>query len=105
MDASFVVHDDVKIRTGLYMSLSKETIYVASTKQKLNTTSSIESELLGVSDGMPKMIWTRYFMEAQEYNVEDMYVYQDNQSAMLLEKMVWNLLGRTRDILESNISL
>ena len=105
MDASFAVHDDMKSRTGLCMSLGKGSVYAASTKQKLNTNSSTESELVGVSDGIPKMIWTRYFMEAQGYNIEDLYICQDNQSAMLLEKMVWDLLGRTRDILESNIAL
>ena len=82
----FAVNDDMESRIGLCMSLGKGTVYAASTKQKFNTTSSTESELVRVSDGMPKMIWTRYFMEAQGYNVEDVYVYSDNQSAMLLEK-------------------
>ena len=88
VDASFAIHDDTKSRTGLCMSLGEGTVYAVSTRQKLNTNSSTESELVGVSDGIPKMIWTRYFMEAQGYNIEDLYICQDNQSAMLLEKMV-----------------
>jgi hypothetical protein len=35
---------------------------------------------------MPQELWTRYFLEAQGYDVSDSIVYQDNQSAMLLEK-------------------
>ena len=94
IDASFAVHDDMKSRTGLCMSLGKGTVYAASTNQKINTTSSTESELVGVSDGMPKMIWSRYFMEAQGYNVEDVYVYQDNQSAILLETNGMKSVGK-----------
>ena len=33
---------------------------------------------------MPQILWTRYFLEAQGYQVKDSVVYQDNQSAMLL---------------------
>ena len=87
-DASFAVHDGMKSRTTLCMSIGRGTIYAGSTKQKLNTTSSTEAELVRVSDSMPKMIWTQYFMEAQRYQVEDVYVYQDNQRAILLKK--WN---------------
>ena len=35
---------------------------------------------------MPQILWTRYFLEAQGYGVRESVVYQDNQSAMLLEK-------------------
>ena len=61
----------MKIRTDLCMSLGSGTVYATSVKQKLNTTSSNEAQLGGVSDGMPKMIWSKYFMEAQGYTVED----------------------------------
>ena len=35
---------------------------------------------------MPKILWCQYFMVAQDYTVEDVYVYQDNQSAIILEE-------------------
>jgi hypothetical protein len=35
---------------------------------------------------MPLILWTRYFLEAQGYGVKENKVFQDNQSAMLLEK-------------------
>jgi hypothetical protein len=35
---------------------------------------------------LPQILWSRYFLEAQGYGVEESVVYQDNQSAMLLAK-------------------
>ena len=35
---------------------------VSSTKQKLNTRSSTESELVGVDDMMPIVVWSWYFL-------------------------------------------
>jgi hypothetical protein len=59
---------------------------VGSNKQKLNTRSSTESEIVGVDDFMPAICWTRYFLEAQGYNVQDNVLFQDNKSSILLEK-------------------
>jgi Reverse transcriptase (RNA-dependent DNA polymerase)/Zinc knuckle len=86
IDAAFAVHADMKSHTGGVMTLGKGTIYATSTRQKLNTKSSTEAELVGVNDVMPQVLWTRYFLEAQGYGVKDSVVYQDNQSAILLEK-------------------
>ena len=58
----------------------------SSTKQKLNTNSSTETELVGVHDNVPNVLWTRMFLEAQGYNVAENVVFQDNKSAILLEK-------------------
>jgi hypothetical protein len=86
VDASFAVHPDMKSHTGGVMSLGKGAIYGTSTRQKLNSRSSTEGELIGVNDVMPQVLWTRYFLEAQGYGVKENIVYQDNQSAILLEK-------------------
>ena len=59
---------------------------VCSTKQKLNTRSSTESELVGVDDMMPSILWTRYFLKKQGYKVSDNIIFQDNKSTMLLER-------------------
>jgi hypothetical protein len=68
------------------MSLGKGSPFFSSISQKLSTKSSTEAELIGVDDGMPLVIWTRNFMIEQGYNVKDNVVYQDNQSAILLER-------------------
>ena len=56
VDASFAVHDDMRSRTGAMFSLGKGTIYCASTKQKIVTSSSTEAELVEVVDIMPKIL-------------------------------------------------
>ena len=43
-------------------------------------------ELVAVDDCMPAVCWTRYFLESQGYKITDNIVYQDNRSAILLEK-------------------
>jgi histone deacetylase 1/2 len=35
---------------------------------------------------MPQIMWTNYFMDAQDYGLSQTILYQDNQSASLLEK-------------------
>ena len=52
----------------------------------MNTCSSTESEVIGVHDVMPQLIWTANFLKAQGVNVNDTILYQDNLSSILLEK-------------------
>jgi hypothetical protein len=51
----------MKSHTGGTLSLGKGSVYLTSTKQKLNTKSSTEAELVGVDDVMPLILWTQYF--------------------------------------------
>jgi hypothetical protein len=68
-------------------------------RQKINRTSSTEAELVGVADAMPSIIWTRQFLEAQRIDVTVNIIYQDNRSAILLEKNGRRSSGkRTRHI-------
>jgi hypothetical protein len=85
-DASFAVHPDMKSHTGGIGSLGKGAVVSLSAKQKLNSTSSTEGELIGASDMMPKVLWTRYFLNAQGYSVEDNILHQDNMSSIKLER-------------------
>ncbi|MEM9268336.1 MAG: hypothetical protein AAGA78_05300, partial [Pseudomonadota bacterium] len=39
---------------------------------------------MGINDAMALILWTRLFIEAQGYTVNDNVIYQDNQSTMLL---------------------
>ena len=57
-----------------------------SKKQRLNTKSSTEAELVAVDDMMSQIIWTRNFLLAQGFQLNGNVVYQDNQSAILLER-------------------
>ena len=46
----------------------------------------MESELVGVDDMMPIVVWSRYFLMAQGYGVTQNLLLQDNQSSILLER-------------------
>ena len=84
VDASYAVHPNMRSHTGATMTLGKGSPYSISSKQKINTVSSTEAELVGISDVMKLIIWTRLFMESQGYSVTDNVLYQDNQSTILL---------------------
>ncbi len=86
VDASFAVHSSMRGHTGGGLTMGKGFPIVSSTKQNLNTRSSTESELVGVDDMMPSILWTRYFLKAQGYHVNDNIIFQDNKSTMLLER-------------------
>ena len=59
---------------------------VSSTKQKLNTRNSTESELVGVDDMMLIVLWSQYFLMSQGYGVTQNLLLQNNRSTMLLER-------------------
>jgi len=57
---------------------------MASSKQKLNTKSSTEAELVDIDDAMGQVLWSRHFLAAQGYPDPTMTMYQDNKSTILL---------------------
>ena len=85
VDASFAVHDDFKSHTGAIMTMGKGAIEAISRKQKLNTRSSTESELVSVDDISTMILWTKLFLQHQGYNIEKNIIFQDNKSTILLE--------------------
>jgi hypothetical protein len=86
VDAAFAVHPNMRGHSGGGLSLGRGFPIVSSTKQKLNSGSSTESEIVGANDFMPAICWTQYFMEAQGYQVQENILFQDNKSSILLEK-------------------
>ena len=85
VDASFAVHPDFRSHTGGVMTMGKGAIQSQSKKQKLNTRSSTEAELVGVDDAATMILWTKLFLEDLGYNIDRNVLYQDNRSAILLE--------------------
>lgn len=90
IDASFAVHHDFKSHTGAVITFGLGCIFFKSTKQKLNTKSSTEAELVAISDALTTIIWIRDFLIGQGYDVGPAVVYQDNMSTI---KMVENGRG------------
>ena len=62
VDASFGTYDDMKSVTGMVLMIGNATVYVKSGKQKIVTRSSTEAELVGLSDALSQILWTREFL-------------------------------------------
>jgi hypothetical protein len=86
IDGSFAVHDNMRSHTGSTMLMGTGNMWSSSIKQKLNTRSSTEAELVAVDDMMPQVLLTSYFLMGQGFNVGPSRILQDNKSAMLFEE-------------------
>jgi hypothetical protein len=86
VDAAYAVHNDMKSHTGGAMSFGLGVLNAKSRKQRLNVKSSTEAEVVGASDYLPWVVWVSKFMKYQGYNIDSNIFYQDNQSAMKMEK-------------------
>ncbi len=53
---------------------------------KCNTQSSTETELIPIHDKLPDIIWMRYFVQGQGYDINECMIFQDNMSSLSLEK-------------------
>ena len=84
IDTSFTVHADYKSLTSSCLSFGEGCLVNNSSKQKINTCSSTEAELVAINDAMALVLWCRLFIMGQGFEVHDNIVYQDNQSTMLL---------------------
>jgi hypothetical protein len=73
-------------------------IYAQSSKQKLVTVSSTEAELVGVSDGLKQVLWTRNFLLEQGYDLGPAKLFQDNQSTIQLATTGKSKSSRTRHV-------
>jgi hypothetical protein len=109
VDASFAVHMDMRSHTGMALTLGRGALISGSYKQKINTKSSTESELVGVDDGMPFIMWIRLFYIEQfksypnDHPMKDIgqknIILQDNTSTIQLENNGRRSSGkRTRHI-------
>jgi hypothetical protein len=64
IDSSHGLHSDMKGRTGIIIKkLGNATIFARSAKQKINTKSSAETELHGVSEEISQALWTKQWLE------------------------------------------
>ena len=86
VDASFATHPNCRSHTGATLSFGKGPVYSLSSKQKLNTRSSTEAELVGINDVLSMILWTRLFLEAQGYHVTDNVLHQVNESTIKLAR-------------------
>ena len=67
------------------MTFGKGMFMGNSTKQKINTTTSTESELVSVHYSISGIIWSLYFLEHQGFKYTPVTIHQNNMSTILLE--------------------
>jgi hypothetical protein len=94
VDASFAVHKDMRSHTGAVLTLGQGALMSMSLKQKINTKSSTEAELVGVDDAMNFVEWIQLFVEEQTKSLNDdsilnkigndVVIQQDNTSTIQL---------------------
>ena len=84
IDASFAVHPEAKSHAGSATSIGEGTIYAKSSKIKMNTKSSTESEFIACSDHAPMGINMMNFLVKQGYKINQVIIGQDNQSSIHL---------------------
>ena len=53
---------------------------------EMQHTKPTETEIISVHDKLPDIIWTRYFVECQGYDIDEYIDFQDNMSSLSLEK-------------------
>ena len=95
VDASFAVHKDMRSHTGAVLTMGQGALMSMSIKQKINTKSSTEAELVGVDDAMNFVEWIQLFVEQQIKTINtdsvltslgnDVVIEQDNTSTIQLE--------------------
>ena len=81
------------------MSLGWGVLHAKSSKQKLNTKSLREAELVGMSGYISYNIWLVNFLKEQGYKIKENIIYQDNESTIRMKRNGRNLCtGNSRHI-------
>jgi len=96
VDAAFAVHRDFKSHSGGLVLLHEDGggIAAGSTRQKINTRSSTVAELVAVDDFLSKIIWLKKFLQGLGYGLRQNILFQDNTSAIIMQKNGRNCLGK-----------
>ena len=84
VNASYGVHQDMRGQMGGAMSPGKGILHHKTRKQKLNTKSTTESEVVGASVYLPHTVWITCFLQDQGYTLGKNIYFQDNQSSIKL---------------------
>ena len=80
-DGLHQVHKDCRGQTGSLVTFGAGSISSSSNKQKCNTKSSTKTEIIALHDKLSGVIWMRYFVECQGYDINKCIIFQDNMSA------------------------
>jgi hypothetical protein len=71
VDGPHQVPEDCRGQIGCLMTMGKGAAISSSNVMKYNTQSSTEMELISILDKLPGIIWTRYLVEGQGYDIDE----------------------------------
>ena len=80
VDATYAVHPNLKRHTSGCISFVYGMLHHNSRNQRMNTKSSTKEKIFGVSDCLPYNLFFKIW--AQGYNINQIILFQDNQSSM-----------------------
>jgi len=75
VDCSYAVHPVMKGHCGTFITLGKGATYIVSTKQKSNTKSTTEAEIVAIDDSIAQILWTRHFLSSQGIYIHTTTIY------------------------------
>jgi len=78
MDGLHQIHEDCRGQVGCLMMMGKGAAISSSYIMKCKTRSSTDMEIISVHGKLSDIIWTRYFVECQGYDIDE---YIDHISA------------------------
>ncbi len=96
------IHEDCRGQTSSLATFGKGAVSSSLNKMKCNT-NSMETELISFADILTDIIWMRYFVECQGYDINKYAIFQDNMSALLLERTAECHRPNVPNILRQNI--
>ena len=82
IDAAYGVHSDGKSQSGCVVTLGGSTVFAKCSKQRINTKSSHEAELVSLSDNASVVIWAADFLIHLKKYPHTPVILQDNLSTI-----------------------
>jgi hypothetical protein len=86
VDAAYGLHNDMRGHGGTMVTFgyANAPVYTKSSKQKLHTRSSTETELVALDDSFQHLLWFRQVVEFMGYKQNPAVMYQDNKSTIIV---------------------
>lgn len=105
VNAAYAVHPNMRSHTGGLMSMGYGSIHTRSAKQKLNTKSSTESEVVRLSDYLPSIFDGLIFFEFRDMRLLIIPFFKITRAPLEWRRMAETVALATQDILISGIFL
>ena len=102
VDSSHAVHQDMKGHTGGVITFGSGVLSTMSSKQKMNSRCTNETEVIGNSEYLPRNIWHQHFMKEQGYPLKSNIFIRTTKAQRRWPKMAVSLVVANHVISISN---